>query len=265
MGKAFEVIAGQVTNSAAGTALTMAPGDSASVRAFSQSSAAYLESVVRKGATAGFVRVRSPLLHDNVQGMRWQADANPRGFMLGERVRQRLYSQDALILEANSGAADSTACAFTIRYDDCPGLNQRLASWGDVAGNIEHIKAVEVDLTAPAAIGAWSSTALTATQDLLRANRDYALLGYETDTGVAAVAIAGTDTSNVKVGGPGIVDNLDTSEYFCDLADAIGMPMIPVINSANKGTTVVQHVDNVAATTPKVTLIFALLASPFNG
>src|SRR6266568_1785228 len=263
MGKAYEIIAGSVTNSAAGTTLTMAPGDSGSVRSFPNTVSAYLETVVRKGATAGFVRVRSPLLHDNVQGLRWQADANPRGFMLGEAVRQQLYSQDALILEANSGAADSTACAFGIRYDDCPGLNQRLAMWGDVRNNIDQIKAVEVDLNAAAALGQWSTTVLTATQDLLRANRDYAVLGYETDTACAAVALVGTDTSNIRIGGPGLVDNFDSSEYFVDLSNALGLPMIPVINSANKGTTNVSHVDNVAGTTPKVTLILALLAAPF--
>lgn len=259
MGFAYEVRGGAVTNSAAGTGVTFATGDSGAVRNFQPPASCKLEFACRKGATAGFMRIRSPLLHDNVQGLRWQTDANPRAFLLPREGGELLQPQDTLTVEANSGAADSTVVVFGLNYTDLPGAAARLHSWGDISGIIEHYKTVEVDLTAAAALGQWSSTAVNATQDLLEANSDYAVLGYTTDTAVAGIAVSAPDTANFRVGGPGTLDDFDHSDYFVRMSELHGTPHIPVINSANKGNWMVSHIDNVAGTTPKVTLVLALL------
>src|SRR5487761_2566689 len=108
MGLAVDTDAGQVTNSAAGTTLTLAPGDSRTVRSFNAPSKARLDGITRKGATGGFGRVRSPMFADDTQGIRFQTGEAPSVFELPPALGQNLTSQDTLIAEANSGAADST-------------------------------------------------------------------------------------------------------------------------------------------------------------
>ena len=71
MGKAFELIAGFVTApSTTFTALTMATGSSLTVRNAPLGSEVRLLQCWSDQQTAGNIRIRSPKLHDNVQGIR---------------------------------------------------------------------------------------------------------------------------------------------------------------------------------------------------
>ena len=74
-----------------------------------------------------------------------------------------------------------------------------------------------------------------------------------------AVSILGTDIGNLQVGGPGSVDPKITRYWFVEQEFANSKPSIPVINSQNKGSTLVQVFTPAASTAVRVTLLFAYL------
>ena len=60
-------------------------------------------------------------------------------------------------------------------------------------------------------------------------------------------------------GGPGTTEAIETRDWFVSLSKSMGAPAIPIINSANKGATLVFVQNNAAAGTPNVDLILAEL------
>ena len=261
---AWEVITGRALNpGAGGAAVTANTGDSLQVRSTPDTSNPFLENIWAQGATAGFVRLRSPRMHDAVQGIRFQNPAAVvRGF-LADEARTPLYSQDILTLEIAGGAAETDVAALLIYYPDLGGSAQRLATWDQIAPNVAELVTAEVVVTAPATAGDWSAgTALNATFDLLKGNQDYAILGYQTLATVAAVGIKGSDTANLRVGGPGTNESIETRDWFISLSKSSGRPAIPVINQANRASTLV-HVANSTAAGTTVDLVLARLNTKF--
>lgn len=260
MGLAIDTILAEVTNSAALTPVTVAAGNSLSVRPFSPPAQAFLENLIIKGGQATTARLTSPLLHDAVRGINLISAQAPTVWPLPKDVGQPLQSQDNLSLQGNSGAANSSAFGLVVYYTNTGGASARLYSWGDISGQIVNIKPLEIDVAASATIGQWNDTAITTTENLLKANTDYAVLGYIVDVACALVALRGSDTSNLRVGAPGYAGTLDTANYFVDESERTGRPHIPVINAANANNTTVSVADNAAGTAVKVQLILAQLA-----
>lgn len=255
-----DVVLAQVTNSVALANVTVAPGDSLTVRSFSPPATAYLDDIIVKGGQSVTARLTSPYLHDTTRGITVISAQAPSVRTLSRYGSQQLSSQDAMGLQALSGAANSTMVALLNYYTDLGASDARLHSWGDIAGLVGDIKPVEVDAAASATIGAWNDTIITTTENLLRANTDYAVLGYIVDVAVGVVALKGQDTGNLRVGGPGSLLSFATSEYFVDKSNATGRPYIPVINAANVNNTVVSLGDNAASTAVKVQLQLAELS-----
>lgn len=261
MGLALDTIVTRATNpGAAFTATTAVPGDSLVVRNFADSAQANLVNLIRRGATSGAFRVRSPLLHDNVRGIAFTTGQTPSIFALPRELSQRLYAQDTLIAEITGGAAETDLGCLLIYYTDLIGVAARLHMRGDIEGNYDNIKPVTVAVTNSATIGNWTDTVVTATEDLLHANTDYAVLGFITDTALAVVAVKGQDTGNLRVGGPGSTQVEDTADYFVVQGIFHNIPFIPVFNSANKGSFFVSTADSAASSTANVTLILAELS-----
>lgn len=261
MGQALDTIGGFATNPGATlTAITVSTGDSLTVRSFQFSAPAYLYEAFRQGGSAGVVRVRSPRLHDNVQGIRVRALANDPSPLLGREVNQILYPQDVLIAEITGGGAETDVLALLNYYADLPGVSANLQSWAQVEPNIRNILGVEVACTTSATAGQWSDTAINATFDLLKANTPYAVLGYEVDTAVCAVAVRGVDTGNLRAGGPGTTTRIETRDWFIKLSQENGTPAIPVFNAANKGATFVSLLSSATSQATNVNLILAEMA-----
>ncbi|HEU5219173.1 MAG TPA: hypothetical protein VFU23_10970 [Gemmatimonadales bacterium] len=203
-------------------------------------------------------------MHDAVQGIRFQTVAALIRNLLPDGVRTQMYSQDILTFEIAGGAAETDVGALMFYYPDLGGSDQRLATWDQIKGLVAELATVEIAVTAPATAGDWSAgTALNTTFDLLKGNQDYAILGYQTLGAVAAVGIKGSDTSNLRVGGPGTTESIETRDWFKTLAEASGVAAIPVINQANRASTLV-HVANATAAGTTVDLIVARLASKFS-
>lgn len=242
------------------SAAEASPGDSLTVRNGAAGALIHLDDVIRAGAATGELAIKSPLLYDNTYGFRFGASTSPQKWTIPHQDGLPLMPQDDLTALLTGGTAETDIGALMIYYENLPGASARLHSWGDIAGNIETFKTVKVACTSSATIGTWVDTVITTTEDLLKANRDHAILGYMTDAEVAVVGVKATDTSNLRISGPGYVAVEDTSDYFIRKSNDSGRPYIPVFNSANKSSTYVSVLHNTASLAVNVYLVLALLS-----
>lgn len=262
MGAAMEVVSARVTNPGATVSTTtIATGDSFSVRNFNPGAGAYLLNTWGQQATAGIVRIRSPRLHDNVQGIRLpNAAATPQP-LLPVGMNQILYAQDTLTVEQSGDAADTDCVTWLNYYTDLPGTNARLYHWEEVRARIVQYMATEVDITTGGTKGDYGgATTINATFDQFKANTDYAILGYLTNTSVSTIGIKCADFGNLRLGGPGTSQRVETRDWFIDLDKSLPYPCVPVFNAANKGNCVVDVTANVTATAIVTTIICAQLS-----
>lgn len=261
MGVAMEIISGRATNPASYTAVTMATGDSASVRNFNPGASAYLCQAWALGATKGSVRVRSPRLHDNVQGIKANFAAATPVPLLCEYNTEALYAQDSLTIEIIDAGTETDMASLLMYYTDLPGTNARLYRWEEIDPRIQHVMGTEVDITTGGTAGDYGgAVAINNTFDQFKANTDYAILGYVTDTAMLSVGVRSADFGNLRVGGPGTNNKIDTRNWFVDLARTSRLATIPVFNAANKAGTLVDVVHNATGTAVVVTFLCAQLS-----
>jgi len=218
------------------------------------------------GTTTGLLRIRSPRLHDNVQGIRFRmtsANAEPLYPSISDRgFKQFLIPQDTLVVEqtgtAVAGAIDSGS--MLLFYEDLPAISGRYISNDDLTKFGVNIIGQEMSITTGITIAYTGQVAINVTNDNFKANTDYALLGGMVDTRVTSIAIRGVDTGNLRVSFPGEPTQRHvTSNWFQRLADNMALPLIPVFNSANKSAILVDAIGNAAAITTVVTLFMVEL------
>jgi hypothetical protein len=160
----------------------------------------------------------------------------------------------------SGGTNETDFVALAIYYSNLQGANGNYIMPADVMARYVNYKICEVDITTSGTAGLWVDAALNATEDLLIANTSYAVLGYISDVNVGAVALYGTDTGKLRVGGPGTSLTYDTAEYFIQWSEREGTPHIPVLQSNNKASIFVSAADSAASTAVKVQLILAQLS-----
>lgn len=261
MGRTLQVISAHVTTGGAGvfSALAANTGDSLVVANFAPGSKADLIDMWGYGAVASQLRLRSPRLHDQAQGIRLNL---PLGVPqpVFTIVTQPLFSGDALTFEvADTSAGELDVAGLLLEYQDLPGAAPRYDSYAGILPRIVNLIGVEVDLAAAATAGDWSAgRAMNADYDNLKAGTDYALLGWTSQLATAAIAVAGPDTSNYKQGGPNRAVPIDDAAFFINLDQKLGRPSIPIINSNNKGNTLVYQA-SVSNAAQKVSLLLAQL------
>lgn len=262
MGAALEVISGSATNpSSTFTAVTMSGSDSATVRNYAPGATAVLLDQWAQGATKGEIRTRSPRLHDNVQGVRLSYAAATPVPIWPAYLQQVLQAQDSLTLEITGGSAEVDLFSSLIYYSDLPGSAARLYNWNAIAPRIVQVSGVELALTTSGTAGAYgTSTAINATNDNFKANTDYAILGYLTDTAVGTITVKSADTGNFRVGGPGTNNKIETRDWFVRISNNSGLPLIPVFNAANKNNTIVEAVATQTSTSIVLNFILAQLS-----
>lgn len=261
MPRALQVVSGFFTAAGAGTnTVTPAPGDSFTLAAGTAEGDINLEQIWAAGATNDFVRIYSPRMHDNVQGMRMQVGTQKYRPLMGWNVDQPMYPADTPTVQVDATGAGTGGILVMYEYMDLPGANQRLATWDDIAPRIESVSGCEVDVTSSATIGSWGTgVAINGTFDNFKANRDYAWIGYTVNAGCQGISVLGPDTSNYRIGGAGDPDPLYTRDVFRRASVDTGRAFIPIIAANNKGATLVQAVDVAASTSVHVTLVLGLL------
>lgn len=264
MGYALDTIGLDVHNAATSAiALTnavAASGDSLTVRNFKDTAAAYLQNVYLQGASAPRrFRLLSARLHDNVTGISFDALESPTEYLIPPELDQPLYAADTLVAQMDAAASSDTVAALFISYTDLPGISADLRSWAQIKSRIIDIKPVEVDVTSSASIGTWSDTLITTTENQLKADYEYAVLGVEGTAAFAAVGVKGSATGNLRVCAPGASPTLRLTDYFVYMSEANNAPMIPVFNANDRTAFYVSVLANTASAADNVFLILARL------
>lgn len=264
MGKALELITGFVTAPGATlTKLTMAGTDTPTVRSGADDLNAKLLTNWTDSQATGQFQIRSPRMHDNVQGITINTVVSECQPLMPIGVANKLYSQDTLnmFLSGSAVAGDiETGCSL-FHYENLPGIDARLIDGAELDRRIEQIMISTNTLALGAAGGYSGSQAINATVDNWEANRDYALIGYQCTVECAAIRWQGSDTGNLGVGGPGneVFKSL-TGKWFRLLSDSFGMPLIPVFNAANKQSILISGAQDENAAATVVTSLFGLLS-----
>lgn len=261
MGLAIQTVAGFATNpGAAFTNVTAATGDSFSPANFNMSTQAFIHDMIRGGATAGAFRVVSPRLHDSTRPIEWHTDIVQARSLFPATVGQPCYPADVFTVQLTGGTAETDVAVMTFYYQDLPGITARLHMWADVANIIRNLKTVLVAVTSNATIGQWQDTVITGTENLLKADTDYAVLGYSTDAALTCIGVKGPDTGNLRLGDTGTDFTEDTCDVFITNSQRHGVPWIPVFNANNRAGTFVSVVTNAASVAANVVLHCAELA-----
>jgi hypothetical protein len=263
MGRALELLTGFVTApSTTATALTMASGNSLTIRdARDGSTIALITAWVDKQG-AGVLRIRSPKLGEAVQGLRLADVISETKPLLPLWVNQELHGQDVLSVDltGSATAGDIETACLLVYYSDLSGAEGNLISPEELAPRIKNVFTVENTLALGTGGGYSGEETIKTEFDLMKSNTEYALLGYGVSAECAAIRWRGSDTSNYGVGGPG--DELGgdyTRDWFIRLSRESGYPCIPVFKSGNAGAILIDGAQDENGTDVTVTSIFAEL------
>jgi len=266
MGKALELLTGFATApGTTATALTMAAGNSATVRAAAPGSVINLLSAWADVQGAGTLRIRSSLLHDATQGIRLDTVVSDLAPLLPLGIRQPLRGNDTLTIDitGSSTAGDIETACLLVSYQDLPGADAHLIGEAELLSRARHIFTVENTLSLGTGGGYSGEEAINAEFDLGKANTEYALVGYLVDAECACVRWRGADTANLGVGGPGADDRRElTAWWFVWLSRQQRLPLVPVFNFTNKGGILLDGAQDENGADVTVTSIFVELAPP---
>jgi hypothetical protein len=161
-------------------------------------------------------------------------------------------------LAGSNVAGDIELDAHLIYYADFPGISMRTLSPSQVETRTDKLTTIEASV-ASVATGQYSSEAITADSDLLKANRDYAILGMASRTAAHALTVSAPDFGNIRVGCPGLLRPELTSQWFMLLSRIHALPLVPVFNTGNKGQVNVGFCADENAAATLITLYLAML------
>lgn len=268
MGLAVDTILAFSTQAGAGAfpiTLAAAPGDSLTVRSTNGNSKGHIEAIICASGTSGQrFRIASPLLHDNVTGLTIFSAENPAPFLLPAEISVDVSSQDTLSVFGSCAAASTITMGLVVAYDDLRGAQADLYRWSDLSANVKSIKAVEVSLGA-IAVGAWTDTLITATENQLHADSSYAVIGYDSNVNVDIIGIKGIATSNLRMCGPGPGTSLDISSYFIYQSERSNRPYVPVFQANDRNSFYISAANHAAlgGGAAEVSLLLAELSGKY--
>lgn len=248
---------------AAFAAMTNCTGNSNTVRNASANSKVLLLTAWAKAVGAiNTFRIRSPLLHDNQQGIRFTTAVSDPAVMLDPSFPTQLFPQDALLIEDQSADAGTNIhiLSMLVYFEDLPGVAANLVSSDYVRSRGEARMSGENTLALGTAGDYSGEEAINAELDQMKANRYYALLGYTLQPVCGTIRWRGVDTGNLGVGGPGAADDpFFTQNFFVWLSERSGKNCIPVFNSANRAAILIDGVQDEGGVDPTVASQFMLL------
>lgn len=208
--------------------------------------------------------------HDQQFGMRFSvpdgstlAPVSRSTLLTPEGTDQRIFPSDVLTVQVSGTAADNVNVTLITYYADIPGIAARLATYEYVRNSNKNQVGINVLLT-PGAGDYGAGVALNATDNRLHANTDYAVLGFTSQTPASVVTLSGIDTGNLRVGGPVLADAEHDAQLFVDLARYWNSPLIPVINSNNAGSIILQAASPSGAAL-NIQVMLQELTGPFGG
>ena len=251
-------------------ALAAVDGESLAIRWLGEGTrVTLLEAWGGNNTTKMDVSIRSPLLHDNTRGIRWAhmfnptlsgADGNPQLY-LPPYWRQPYQPTDTLIVEVNGTAADDVTVSQLLCYETPNEIGGRFLGHAEVEARLKNLVGIRVSPAPHATTSTYGTAeAINADDDRLKANTEYALLGFTTDLPFTTLGIFGPDTGNFTIPMPGHWDESKTAGWFYDMARRWSERLVPVINSNNKGVTFVKAATAGGGGPPLISLLFAELS-----
>jgi len=254
----FEIQTYKATAPGAGAAATANTGDSLIVK----NGKGVIKTLASWGSrqVAGFMQTITPSSHDTTRGYRAGLAIGTAqiGVPLGMSLEFQAQEAIAETISGSAVAGDIELDSHLIYYADFPGINMRSITAGQLETRTDLLTTV-VSTIASVATGEYAQEVISTDSDLLKANRDYAVIGMSPTLACHATTLQSPDFGNVRVGVPGFLRPELTSQWFAALSRIHGLPCVPVFNSGNKAQVNVGFVadENAAATT--VTLYLALL------
>ena len=246
------------------TPLTMAAQNSLTIRNAPEADRPLLLTTWQDKQAVGNFRIRSPKMHDNVQGINMTDIVSELSPSMPMGIPQMLYPQDTLTAEITGSAVGGdieTACML-IYYPTLPGSEARFIDPATLKTRAKNLMTSQNTLAFGAAGGYSGSQAINTTNDLMKANTDYALVGYQCRIECAAIRWLGADLGNLGVGGPGsLIFRRSTARWFITLSEEFGLPLIPVFNSANKAGILIDGAQDENAAASVVSSIFVELGA----
>ena len=271
MGAAFEVVTGFLTSAAvtAGTYQALAanaPG-SYTIRQAGGVVAGEVLTPWAQFFAAGLLQLKTPRWHDTTICDTYHAQVGTAAFgvhpLLGLDDSEPGYSTDTITVQVTTDVTQSVsgtyAAAIPFYYTNLPGVDANLVTWAYVQSQINYANKDGlhyVTQVTPSSSGTagniGAGVLINHTNDQFKAGHFYALLGYQTSLQCCAVLFSGTDTGNLYLGGPGTLDTDVTKNWFVDLSNAQNLPLIPVIQANNKGTTYAYIFDGATTSTANI-------------
>ncbi|HLZ44707.1 MAG TPA: hypothetical protein VKQ05_03420 [Gemmatimonadales bacterium] len=245
-------------------ATTIASGDSFQIKNAVLTSDVWMLSFWTHNLVAGMVRIRSPKMHDNVEGLRARTLIATLDPLQPLGTKHRFIPQDTIIVELAGSAVGGNieSVVQLMYYSDLPGQAARFIDHPTLLTRQKSIIGVRLAITLGTTTGYNGSRAINGDVDQMHANTDYAVLGMTSDINTAAICLRGPDTGNLRVSVPGAILLWQlVDRWFVKLADEYKLALIPVINSANKGATNIDCVNNQAGGTANVTIYLAELGA----
>jgi hypothetical protein len=243
----------------AGAAAAALTGDSLTIK--NSKGPAHILQLWSQFQADGYLQLITPTSHDTTRGFRQVVETANIDNLLPAGLGLEVQPQELMqITIAGSATAGDVELGFAlIHYDNLPGVEARGIRFGDLLRRAESLLTVQCTITG-AATGYTGAELITAESDLLRANRDYAVLGISTNVACGALTLIGPDTGYVRVGVPGQSSDADMGrDYFCSLARQYDLPVSPVNNSGNKASTYLGIVQNENNVSPVIAVVMALL------
>jgi hypothetical protein len=128
-------------------------------------------------------------------------------------------------------------------YQDLPGCDMQLKTWGEIEPRIVNTLGIRVSVTAGATGDYGTALNFTSSDDRLIANTTYAILGAGSQLPCTTLALSGPETSNRFVGLPLHWDQRHSLDYFVYVAKQYALPSIPTLNGSNKAQWLIKAAD----------------------
>lgn len=207
---------------------------------------------------------RPETTHDPTFGIRFNIPPNlggsagtPAGApMLEPPNSVPIFSGDTLTMTVTSTAADAIVVSWLSEYMDLPGVTAKFTTLDRAQAVRTSEIGVRVIPVASGTKGAYGTArALNADDTRWTGSRWYALLGFTVQIPVVTVSFRYSGWGNQRFGCPAGVPFLTTSNFFSDMSQKYGEPLIPVFSGFDVGNVLVEVADDAASTSPKVDVL----------
>ena len=215
-----EIVSFSATQPNTGAAAAALTGDSLTIK--NSKGPAQIVAWWAQQQVDGYQQLVTPTSHDTTRGFRQVVEASNIDNILPPGMSIEVQPQElmSITIAGSNTAGDVELGCMLVHYPNLPGVEARAIKWADVQRRAEVMTTLQLTVTG-AATGYTGEELITAESDLLRANRDYAIIGATTSTACAAITLVGPDTGYRRTAIPGQASDADVGhDWFARLSRA---------------------------------------------